>query len=56
MNNEDKMINDFGNEIIKFYGWEIEIFGDKCRVWTDDNYKDFDTLLEAEKYIEKYSF
>lgn len=49
------MVNEYGVEIIKYRGWEIEKFEGFCNkycVWVDDKCNDFRTQDMAEEFID----
>ena len=48
---ENKMVNEYGVEIIKYRSWEIERF-EGYRVWVDDKCNDFRTQDMAEEFID----
>ncbi len=48
------MTNEYGNEIVKYRNWEIEIFEGtyKYRVWVDGHFNEFRTQEMAEEFID----
>lgn len=50
------MLNEFGFEVIKWWGWEIELHKGSFTpfwVWIDDVYYEFETEDEAKEFIDK---